>query len=238
MNTINELRYVDNRVRAINKEARDKGDKYLLRVKTIKKIRYDKNNTNNRIENINKNPTEEETDDFFKRVKYRKARIKYTADGEEIEYYSDSSSNSSQDNQKSISQLEKIFQRRRLQYVSALNSGKIKRVNVSKLYEYGIVFNEASGKYERQNPICPRDDPVNKLIKDNEDIWTEKFRPDIIIQNAIDDKIKKNPELKNLSKKCLFTTGFNPESILLTAIALKRNKMKNKNKKDKQEAEC
>ena len=236
MNTINEIRYVDNRVRASNPEARDKGDKYLLNVKTKKKIRYDKIN-NNKTSIINKNQTDEENDDFFKRVKYKKSRVKYTADGEEIEYYSDSSSNSSQDNQKSISQLEKIFQRRRLQYVSALNSGKIKRVNVSKLYEYGIVFNEATGKYERQNEICPINDPVNKLIRDNEDMWTDRFRPDIIIQNAIDDKIKKNPELKNLSKKCLFTTGFNPESILLTAIALKKNKMKNKNNKDKQEDE-
>lgn len=34
----------------------------------------------------------------------------------------------------------------------------------------------------------------------------------------------KYPELKNVSRSQLFTQGFNPESILLTAIAIRRKK--------------
>jgi len=223
MNTINELRYVENKVRANNQEIKDKGDKYLLNVKNKKKIRYDNNNTDN--ENTPELTREEFLKNFHKRVRTAKKMVRYTADCGDIEYFSDSSSNSSQDDKIRSSNIDKRFQMRRLQYISCLNLGKIKKVNVSKLYEYGIVFNEATGKYEKQNQVCPIEDPVNKLIKENADIWTERFTPENIIQTAINDRIKKYPELKKLSNKTIFTTGFNPESILLTAISVKRNKM-------------
>jgi hypothetical protein len=232
MNTINEVRFVENKVRMNNPEIKDKGDKYLDSVRTKKKARYDKanDNTDNNTDNNTNSATSKQEQffkNFYKNIKTLKVRTIKTPDGDIQEYYSDSSSNSSQDNNKKrIVDFDKVFQRRRLQYVSALNGGKIKKVNVSKLYEYGIVFNEATGKYEKVNQGCPRNDPVNKLIEDNEDLWTDRFTPELIIQKAINERVKKYPEMKGLSNKSIFTTGFNPESILLTAIAIRKNKIK------------
>ena len=230
MNTINEVRFVENKVRMNNPEIKDKGDKYLDSVRTKKKVRYNKANNNTPTNTDNNivsatSKQEEFFKNFHKKIRTLKVRTKHTPDGD-IDYYSDSSSNSSQDNQRKTIDFDKVFQRRRLQYVSALNGGKIKKVNVSKLYEYGIVFNEATGKYEKVNQGCPRNDPVNKLIQDNEDLWTDRFTPELIIQKAINERVKKYPEMKGLSNKSIFTTGFNPESILLTAIAIKKNKNK------------
>ena len=191
MNTINEVRFVENKVRACNNLMREKGDEYLKQLS----IRTKKNTLK-----LKENPAE-----------YK------------IEYFSDSSDEVKKRRPVSF---EKIFNRRRLQYISALNLGKIKRVSVSKLYEYEIVFNEATQKYEKGGKGNPFKDPVNTLIRENEDLWDYDFTPEKIIDNAIKQYMKKHPETAGLSRKAIFNMTFNPESILLTAIAIKRNTLK------------
>jgi hypothetical protein len=77
-----------------------------------------------------------------------------------------------------------IRERNRNQYISCLNRGRIIKINIKKVIEYGIVFNEATQKYEKRNEVCYLN-TINKLIIDNKDKWTDTFNPLTIINDAI-----------------------------------------------------
>jgi len=81
---------------------------------------------------------------------------------------------------------EQIFIRQRNQYISCLNLGRIKKISLDKLYQYGIVFNEATGKYESVK-INSKFNYYNipKLIAENSHIWNDVFNPENIIKDAI-----------------------------------------------------
>ena len=78
---------------------------------------------------------------------------------------------------------KQIFTRKRNQYISCLNLGRIKKINTDRLYEYGIVFNKATGKYEGVNAKYYFNLP--KIISDNSNLWNDTFNPEIIINQAI-----------------------------------------------------
>jgi len=100
---------------------------------------------------------------------------------------SQSNKNKQYNKQKTKQETEKdIFIRRRNQYISCLNLGRIKKIKTDILYKYGIVYNIASGKYESVK-INSKNEYFNitKIIADNSHLWTDTFNPETILKNAI-----------------------------------------------------
>jgi len=142
----------------------------------------------------------------------------------EIEYFRDSNDEIQQ--KKKCKRDEKNpYNRKVLQYISALNTGKLKKANREKLIEYEIVFNTETNKYQKDN-ISKAKHSLTKLIEDYSYLWTREFNPIVIQEEEIKRIRSNNPELKEAPIKDIWGAGFNPEIIIKNAVFIKLNEMK------------
>ena len=145
----------------------------------------------------------------------------------EVEYFSDSSDEIQQKRKcnKCKRDEKNPYNRKVLQYISALNTGKLKKANREKLIEYEIVFNTETKKYQKDN-ISKAKHSLTKLIEDYSYLWTRDFNPIAIQEEEIKRIRDNNPELKDAPIKDIWGAGFNPEIIIKNAVFIKLNEMK------------
>jgi len=143
----------------------------------------------------------------------------------EVEYFSDSSDEIQQKRKNKVRQERNPYNRKVLQYISALNTGKLKKANREKLIEYEIVFNTETKKYQKDN-ISKAKHSLTKMIEDYSHLWTRDFNPIIIQEEEIKRIRSNNPELKDAPIKDIWGAGFNPEIIIKNAVFIKLNEMK------------
>jgi hypothetical protein len=171
----------------------------------------------------------EENEDIAKRgMEYRKRSIQRRKELQksksEVEYFSDSSDEIQQKRNPKRTE-RNPYNRKVLQYISALNTGKLKQANREKLIEYEIVFNTETKKYQKDT-ISKAKHSLTKLIEEYSHLWTRDFNP-ILIQEEEIKRIRNNfPELKEAPIKDIWGAGFNPEIIIKNAIYIKLNEMK------------
>ena len=125
----------------------------------------------------------EENEDIAKRgLEYRRKSIQRKKElkksKSEVEYFSDSS-DEIQQKRKNKNQERNPHNRKVLQYISALNTGKLKKANKEKLIEYEIVFNTENNKYQKDT-ISKAKHSLTKLIEDYSHLWTRDFNPIVI----------------------------------------------------------
>lgn len=143
----------------------------------------------------------------------------------EVEYFSDSSDEINKKKTKKYKE-RNPSNRKVLQYISALNTGKLLKANPEKLIEYEIVFNTETNKYQKDN-ISKAKHSLTKLIEDYSHLWTRDFNPIVIQEEEIKRIRENNPELKDAPIKDIWGAGFNPEIIIKNAIFIKLNEIKN-----------
>ena len=171
-------------------------------------------------------------DDIAKRgLEYRRKSIQRKKElkektKNEVEYFSDSS-DEIQQKRKNKNQERNPHNRKVLQYISALNTGKLKKANKEKLIEYEIVFNTETNKYQK-DIITKAKHSLTKLIEDYSHLWTREFNPILIQEEEIKRIRSNNPELKDAPIKDIWGAGFNPEIIIKNAVFIKLNEMKKK----------
>ena len=169
-------------------------------------------------------------DDIAKRgLEYRRKSIQRKKElkektKNEIEYFSDSS-DEIQQKRKNKNQERNPHNRKVLQYISALNTGKLKKANKEKLIEYEIVFNTETNKYQK-DIITKAKHSLTKMIEDYSHLWTREFNPIVIQEEEIKRIRSNNPELKDAPIKDIWGAGFNPEIIIKNAVFIKLNEMK------------
>jgi hypothetical protein len=170
-------------------------------------------------------------DDIAKRgLEYRRKSIQRKKElkektKNEVEYFSDSS-DEIQQKRKNKNQERNPHNRKVLQYISALNTGKLKKANKEKLIEYEIVFNTETNKYQK-DIITKAKHSLTKMIEDYSHLWTREFNPIVIQEEEIKRIRSNNPELKDAPIKDIWGVGFNPEIIIKNAVFIKLNEMKN-----------
>lgn len=142
----------------------------------------------------------------------------------EVEYFSDSS-DEIQQKRKCKRDEKNPHNRKVLQYISALNTGKLKKANKEKLIEYEIVFNTETNKYQK-DIITKAKHSLTKMIEDYSHLWTREFNPIVIQEEEIKRIRSNNPELKDAPIKDIWGVGFNPEIIIKNAVFIKLNEMK------------
>ena len=142
----------------------------------------------------------------------------------EVEYFSDSSDEINKKKTKKYKE-RNPSNRKVLQYISALNTGKLLKANPEKLIEYEIVFNTETNKYQKDN-ISKAKHSLTKLIEDYSHLWTREFNPIVIQEEEIKRIRNNNPELKDAPIKDIWGAGFNPEIIIKNAVFIKLNEMK------------
>jgi len=164
--------------------------------------------------------------EYCKKYLQRKKELKEIKDKSniEVEYFSDSS-DEIQQNRKLKREERNPYNRKVLQYISALNTGKLKKANRNKLIEYEIVFNNETKKYQKDN-ISKAKHSLTKLIEQYSHLWTRDFNPIVIQEDEITRIRCNNPELKDAPIKDIWGAGFNPEIIIKNAIFIKLNEMK------------
>ena len=113
----------------------------------------------------------------------------------DVEYFSDSSDEIQQKRKcnKCKRDEKNPYNRKVLQYISALNTGKLKKANREKLIEYEIVFNTETKKYQKDN-ISKAKHSLTKLIEDYSHLWTRDFNPIAIQEEEIKRIRDNNPE--------------------------------------------
>jgi hypothetical protein len=164
--------------------------------------------------------------DYRKKCLNRKTELQMIREKSknQVEYFSDSSDEIPQKS-KSNKNEQNPYNRRVLQYISALNTGKLKKANREKLIEYEIIFNTETKKYQKDN-ISRAKHSLTKLIEDYSHLWTREFNPIVIQEEEINRIRSNNPDLKNTPIKDIWGAGFNPEIIIKNAIYIKLNEMK------------
>lgn len=176
------------------------------------------------------NKVVEANDDVAKKgLEYRRRSIQRKKElknsKSDVEYFSDSSEETPQKQTKK-NQERNPHNRKVLQYISALNTGKLKKANREKLIEYEIVFNTQTNKYQKDN-ISKAKHTLTKLIEDYSHLWTRDFNPIVIQEEEIKRIRSNNPELKDAPIKDIWGVGFNPEIIIKNAVFIKLNEIKN-----------
>lgn len=176
------------------------------------------------------NKVVEANDDVAKKgLEYRRRSIQRKKElknsKSDVEYFSDSSEETPQ-KQRKKNQERNPHNRKVLQYISALNTGKLKKANREKLIEYEIVFNTQTNKYQKDN-ISKAKHTLTKLIEDYSHLWTRDFNPIVIQEEEIKRIRSNNPELKDAPIKDIWGVGFNPEIIIKNAVFIKLNEIKN-----------
>jgi len=171
----------------------------------------------------------EANEDIAKKgMEYRKKSIQRKKELQksknEIEYFSDSS-DETQKKRNNKNKERNPHNRKVLQYISALNTGKLKKANKEKLIEYEIVFNTETNKYQKDT-ISKAKHSLTKLIEDYSHLWTREFNPIVIQEEEIKRIRDNNPELKDAPIKDIWGAGFNPEIIIKNAVFIKLNEMK------------
>ena len=171
----------------------------------------------------------EANEDIAKKgMEYRKKSIQRKKELQksknEIEYFSDSS-DETQKKRNNKNKERNPHNRKVLQYISALNTGKLKKANKEKLIEYEIVFNTETNKYQKDT-ISKAKHSLTKLIEDYSHLWTREFNPIVIQEEEIKRIRNNNPELKDAPIKDIWGAGFNPEIIIKNAVFIKLNEMK------------
>ena len=166
----------------------------------------------------------EANEDIAKRgMEYRKKSIQRKKELQksksEVEYFSDSS-DEIQQKRKPKQDERNPYNRKVLQYISALNTGKLKQANKEKLIEYEIVFNTETKKYQKDT-ISKAKHSLTKLIEEYSHLWTRDFNPIVIQEEEIKRIGSNNPELKDAPIKDIWGTGFNPEIIIKNAVFIK-----------------
>jgi hypothetical protein len=146
----------------------------------------------------------------------------------DVEYFSDSSDEIQQKKKSNKCKRDEKnpYNRKVLQYISALNTGKLKKANREKLIEYEIVFNTETNKYQKDT-ISKAKHSLTKLIEEYSHLWTRDFNPIAIQEEEIKRIRDNNPELKDAPIKDIWGAGFNPEIIIKNAIFIKLNEIKN-----------
>ena len=164
--------------------------------------------------------------DYRKKCLNRKTELQMIREKSknQVEYFSDSSDEIPQKS-KSNKNEQNPYNRRVLQYISDLNTGKLKKANREKLIEYEIIFNTETKKYQKDN-ISRAKHSLTKLIEDYSHLWTREFNPIVIQEEEINRIRSNNPDLKNTPIKDIWGAGFNPEIIIKNAIYIKLNEMK------------
>lgn len=171
----------------------------------------------------------EANEDIAKRgMEYRKKSIQRKKELQksksEVEYFSDSSDEIQQKRNPKRNE-RNPHNRKVLQYISALNTGKLKQANKEKLIEYEIVFNTETKKYQKDT-ISKAKHSLTKLIEEYSHLWTREFNPIVIQEEEIKRIRSNNPELKDAPIKDIWSSGFNPEIIIKNAVFIKLNEMK------------
>ena len=177
----------------------------------------------------------EANEDIAKKgMEYRKKSIQRKKELQksknEIEYFSDSS-DETQKKRNNKNKERNPHNRKVLQYISALNTGKLKKANKEKLIEYEIVFNTETNKYQKDT-ISKAKHSLTKLIEDYSHLWTREFNPIVIQEEEIKRIRNNNPELKDAPIKDIWGAGFNPEIIIKNAVFIKLNEMKKEDEKN------
>ena len=177
----------------------------------------------------------EANEDIAKRgMEYRKKSIQRKKELQksksEVEYFSDSSDEIQKKRNPKRNE-RNPHNRKVLQYISALNTGKLKQANKEKLIEYEIVFNTETKKYQKDT-ISKAKHSLTKLIEEYSHLWTRDFNPILIQEEEIKRIRSNNPELKDAPIKDIWSAGFNPEIIIKNAVFIKLNEMKKQDEKN------